>query len=341
MTAPHIGNTGVNDEDQESAQIWVAGYVVRDPARRASNWRSRAHARRRPRGAGHRRHQRDRHARPDPPPARARRDARRHLLRRRAAGRATASAGPTHELLAEVLAAPAMAGADLAGEVSTDEAYVVEALGPDGSPLETPVATVAAVDLGIKAMTPQRLAERGVRVHVLPVERDDRRRPGDVARRRLLLQRPGRPGRGDARGRAAARRARPPDPVLRHLLRQPAPRPRARLRHLQAGLRPPRREPAGHGPLDRQGRDHGAQPRLRGRRAARRRVRRAARRRPLRPGRRQPRRPERRRRRGPAGARPAGVLGAVPPGGRGRPARRRLPLRPLRRPHEPRQKGAA
>ena len=40
MTAPHIGNTGVNDEDQESAQIWVAGYVVRDPARRASNWRS-------------------------------------------------------------------------------------------------------------------------------------------------------------------------------------------------------------------------------------------------------------------------------------------------------------
>jgi len=40
MTAPHIGNTGVNDEDDESTQIWVAGYVVRDPARRASNWRS-------------------------------------------------------------------------------------------------------------------------------------------------------------------------------------------------------------------------------------------------------------------------------------------------------------
>ncbi|MFJ1957371.1 carbamoyl-phosphate synthase domain-containing protein, partial [Streptomyces microflavus] len=40
MTAPHVGNTGVNDEDPESARIWVSGYVVRDPARRPSNWRS-------------------------------------------------------------------------------------------------------------------------------------------------------------------------------------------------------------------------------------------------------------------------------------------------------------
>ncbi|MDR3201565.1 MAG: carbamoyl phosphate synthase small subunit, partial [Bifidobacteriaceae bacterium] len=40
MTAPHIGNTGVNRQDPESRRIWVAGYVVRDPARRASNWRS-------------------------------------------------------------------------------------------------------------------------------------------------------------------------------------------------------------------------------------------------------------------------------------------------------------
>lgn len=41
QTAPHIGNTGVNDEDPESSRIWVAGYVVREPARRASSWRSR------------------------------------------------------------------------------------------------------------------------------------------------------------------------------------------------------------------------------------------------------------------------------------------------------------
>src|ERR1700729_236124 len=40
QTAPHIGNTGLNDEDPESRRIWVSGYVVRDPARIPSNWRS-------------------------------------------------------------------------------------------------------------------------------------------------------------------------------------------------------------------------------------------------------------------------------------------------------------
>src|SRR6201996_5796636 len=40
QTAPHIGNTGVNDEDPESQRIWVAGYIVRDPSRIASSWRS-------------------------------------------------------------------------------------------------------------------------------------------------------------------------------------------------------------------------------------------------------------------------------------------------------------
>src|SRR5688500_17987801 len=40
QTAPQIGNTGWNDEDDESSRIWVAGYVVRDPARTPSNWRS-------------------------------------------------------------------------------------------------------------------------------------------------------------------------------------------------------------------------------------------------------------------------------------------------------------
>src|SRR5215475_10754843 len=40
MTAPHIGNTGVNDTDPESRGIWVSGYVVREPARLASNWRA-------------------------------------------------------------------------------------------------------------------------------------------------------------------------------------------------------------------------------------------------------------------------------------------------------------
>ncbi len=80
MTAPHIGNTGVNDEDDESSAFWVAGYVVRDPARLSSNWRAKTDARRTARRPGRRRHQRRRHPRADPPPPRARRHARRHQL---------------------------------------------------------------------------------------------------------------------------------------------------------------------------------------------------------------------------------------------------------------------
>jgi carbamoyl-phosphate synthase small subunit len=166
MPAPHIGNTGVNDADPESDRIGVAGYVVRDPARRSSSWRARRTL--------------DEELAAQGIVGISGIDTRaltRHL-RERGVMRAGIFSGdalladgerrPDDELLDEVLAAPAMAGADLAGEVSTDEAYVVEALGADGQPLAEPVATVAAVDLGIKAMTPQRLAERGVRVHVLP-----------------------------------------------------------------------------------------------------------------------------------------------------------------------------
>jgi len=154
MTAPHIGNTGVNDEDGESARIWVAGYVVRDPARRASNWRSRRElgaelAEQGVVGVSHV-------------------DTRaitRHL-RERGAMRVglfsgVAAAAPVEELVEQVRQSPAMLGADLAGEVSTGAAYVVPAVGER-------LFTVAAVDLGIKAMTPRRMAERGIEVHVLP-----------------------------------------------------------------------------------------------------------------------------------------------------------------------------
>ena len=40
MTSPHVGNTGMNDEDPESRRIWVSGYVVRDPSPVVSNWRA-------------------------------------------------------------------------------------------------------------------------------------------------------------------------------------------------------------------------------------------------------------------------------------------------------------
>lgn len=167
MTAPHIGNTGVNDEDPESSRIWVAGYVVRDPARRSSSWRAQRTL-------------------DDELVAQGvvgisdvdTRALTRHL-RERGVMRAGIFSGdalvrpegerrPVDELVDEVLAAPLMAGADLAGEVSTAEAYVVPALGSDGSPLDEPLVRVAALDLGIKGMTPQRMAERGIEVHVLP-----------------------------------------------------------------------------------------------------------------------------------------------------------------------------
>ncbi|WP_282943940.1 glutamine-hydrolyzing carbamoyl-phosphate synthase small subunit [Cellulomonas endometrii] len=167
MTAPHIGNTGVNDEDPESGRIWVSGYVVRDPARRASSWRSRRTLDEELAAQGVvgisgvdtralTRHLRERGV------MRAAIVSGDALLD--AAGRPRAA----EDLVTEVRERPQMAGADLAGEVSTDAAYVVPALGPDGQPLTEPVARVAAVDLGIKSMTPQRMAERGIEVHVLP-----------------------------------------------------------------------------------------------------------------------------------------------------------------------------
>ena len=152
MTAPHIGNTGVNGEDDESRRMWVAGFVVRDPARRPSNWRSTGSLDDELVDAGRRRHQRHRHPRADPAPARPRRHAGRHQQRdhrpRRAAGPGAARA-------------ESMTGADLAPQVSTGEAYVVPAVGEKRY-------TIAALDLGIKTATPRHLAELGVETHVLP-----------------------------------------------------------------------------------------------------------------------------------------------------------------------------
>jgi carbamoyl-phosphate synthase small subunit len=154
QTAPHIGNTGVNDEDVESSRIWVAGYVVRDPSPRPSSWRSRrtleddlaAQGVVGISGVDTRaltRHLRDRGA------------------MRVGVFSGEAAAGRPEDLLAAVRAAPEMAGAQLAEEVSTTEPYVVK-------PLSDRRFTVAALDLGIKAMTPRRMAERGIEVHVLP-----------------------------------------------------------------------------------------------------------------------------------------------------------------------------
>jgi carbamoyl-phosphate synthase small subunit len=156
MTAPHIGNTGVNDEDPESSRIWVAGYVVRDPARVPSSWRS---------------------ARSLDDELKAQgvvgisgvdtRALTRHL-RERGAMRVGISSTETDAdaLLQRVRASAQMAGAELSGEVSTDATYVVPRVSTGST--NGRALTVAALDLGIKSMTPYRMAERGIEVHVLP-----------------------------------------------------------------------------------------------------------------------------------------------------------------------------
>jgi carbamoyl-phosphate synthase small subunit len=151
MTAPHVGNTGMNDEDPESSRIWVAGYVVRDPARVPSSWRSQRSL--------------DDSLREQGVVGISGIDTRaltRHLRERGAmrVGISTTETDPT-ALLGRVLASAEMVGADLSDEVSTAEAYVVPAAGERRF-------TVAALDLGIKANTPRMMAERGIETHVLP-----------------------------------------------------------------------------------------------------------------------------------------------------------------------------
>ena len=156
MTAPHIGNTGVNGTDMESQRIWAAGVVVRDPALRPSNWRSQGNLEDALAEAGVvgisgvdtralTRHLRDRGA-----------------MRAGIFSGDDALALPD-ELLEAVRTAPEMTGSALAGEVSTTEPYVVSP--PEGTPVRF---RVAALDLGVKGRTPALLADRGIEVHVLP-----------------------------------------------------------------------------------------------------------------------------------------------------------------------------
>ncbi len=153
MTAPHIGNTGMNDEDQESHRIWVSGYVVREPSRIASSWRARRSLETELKAQGI--------TGIAVPGTRALT----MRLREHGAMRAAVSSveDDPRKLLERVLASPGMSGADLARIVTTPHPYTVAP--PSGTPVRY---RVAAVDLGIKAATPLRMAERGMEVKVLP-----------------------------------------------------------------------------------------------------------------------------------------------------------------------------
>ncbi|WP_198169696.1 glutamine-hydrolyzing carbamoyl-phosphate synthase small subunit [Agromyces laixinhei] len=154
MTAPHIGITGMNDEDMESARIWVAGFIVRDPSRVVSNFRSLRSL--------------------DDDLASAgvvgisgidTRALTRHL-RSAGAMRAGIFSGDdalltAGEQLDLVQGGAGMIGANLSADVSTAEPYTIDAEGER-------IGSVAVLDLGVKTSTLGYLAERGFDVHVVP-----------------------------------------------------------------------------------------------------------------------------------------------------------------------------
>jgi carbamoyl-phosphate synthase small subunit len=152
MTAPHIGNTGMNAYDNESSKIWVAGFVVRNPSPITSNWRSevdlvdvlieqnivgisgidtRALTR----------HLRDRGA-----------------MR---VGIFSDLELSREEMVIEVRKSGQMVGSFLSADVSTAESYTIPAKG-------VKKFTVVAIDLGIKGATPRAMSERGIETHVVP-----------------------------------------------------------------------------------------------------------------------------------------------------------------------------
>ena len=153
MTAPHVGNTGVNREDMESKKIWVSGFVVRDPSPVVSNWRADASLEEELassgvvgiRGVDTRaitRHLRDRGS-----------------MR---VGIFSDSSLSREEMIARVRNSAQMKGAYLADDVSTDHAVKVSAIGERKF-------RVAALDLGIKDATPRNMAMRGIETTLLPV----------------------------------------------------------------------------------------------------------------------------------------------------------------------------
>ena len=152
MTAPHIGNTGMNKTDEESRKIWVSGFVVRDPSPIVSNWR-------------------------------AERSLEDDLVAQgvvgicnvdtRAITRHLRECGvmrvgifsnldlTREEMVKRVRKSPEMSGSQLSSEVTTEKKYIVPAKGKK-------LFKVAAIDLGIKAATPRLMSERGIEVHVFP-----------------------------------------------------------------------------------------------------------------------------------------------------------------------------
>jgi carbamoyl-phosphate synthase small subunit len=154
MTSPHIGNTGVNDEDPESARIWVAGFVVREPSRVVSNYRATGSL--------------DDQLVEQKIVGISGIDTRAVTRRLRDAGAMRAgvfsgpdAALPESEQLQLVRASAEMIGRNLSASVSTSASFTIPAKGDR-------IGSVAVLDLGVKNSTLNYLAVRGFDVTVLP-----------------------------------------------------------------------------------------------------------------------------------------------------------------------------
>jgi carbamoyl-phosphate synthase small subunit len=164
LTCPHIGNTGVNAEDEESGAVHAAGLVIRDCARTHSSWRAEKSLGDYLRSRG--------------VPAIAEVDTRRltRLLREKGAQAGCLMAGTVDErrALAEARAFPGLAGMDLAKVVSTARPYEWrEGRWERGAGFRAPPAPrhhVVAYDFGIKRNILRLLAEHGARVTVVPAQ---------------------------------------------------------------------------------------------------------------------------------------------------------------------------
>jgi carbamoyl-phosphate synthase small subunit len=153
MTAPHIGNTGMNAADNESTKIWVAGFVVRNPSPITSNWRSEQSL--------------DEVMREQGIVGISGVDTRaltRHLRDRGAmrVGIFSDLELSREEMVIEVRKSKQMSGSFLSADVSTPKSYVVPATTTKKR------FTVVALDLGIKSATPKAMSLRGIETHVLP-----------------------------------------------------------------------------------------------------------------------------------------------------------------------------
>lgn len=155
QTAPHIGIVGTNKRDDESNRIWVAGYVVKEPSRISSNFRSEKDL--------------DAALNESEIVGISQVDTRAITIRIRDAGAMRAGifsgsdAGEREQMLAEVRAQAGMKGQNLSGEVTAPKPYLLPATGERKG-------SVAVLDLGIKRSTLEHLNERGLDIEVFPAD---------------------------------------------------------------------------------------------------------------------------------------------------------------------------